>query len=328
MPRIQSPIISSDRPASLYDVHACYRLFLGRESETADAALSQLADSPSVWTLVSRFHGSAEAQRRRVSEASALIERAQDGRGVNLDLNEDQAQALTAHVEQVWSRYGREDAYFSVLTNPRYRAEHMGGAEVEEFYATGQEEVDHFLAACARNAALPPTGPMIELGCGVGRMGEAFARRNLRYDGVDISAGHLHLARERLAARGVENARLRLLPDYLADDDRHDLFFSVLVLQHNPPPIMHRLLDTCLARLNPGGLAYFQAPCRLFDYGFETGSYLAGAARQEAMEMHALPQSAVFALLARHGLTPIEVTPDDRIGAIGISYTYLARKTA
>lgn len=327
MSSAQSAFPSTDRPASLYDVQACYRLFLGREPESIDAATGHLADEPSTWTLISRFRGSAEARQFQVSQAAGLIAGAQEGRGVDLDLTEPQRQALTNHVEQVWSRYGRENAFFSVLTNPRYEAEHLGDAEIEEFYATGEEEVGWLLEVCARNHVAPPqAGAVLELGCGVARMGEAFARRFGRYEGVDISAEHLALARSRLAERGVDNFGLRRLPEFLAGDDHYDLFFSVLVLQHNPPPIMHWLLDVALGRLNPGGLAYFQVPCRLFDYRFDTETYLAGVGQQEIMEMHALPQPAVFALMARHGLTPIEVTPDDRVGSIGLSYTYLARK--
>ena len=44
------------------------------------------------------------------------------------------------------------------------------------------------------------------------------------------------------------------------------------------------------------------------------------------MEMHPLPQRQVFALLAEHGLIPIEVVPNARIGPSGHSYSFLAQK--
>jgi hypothetical protein len=126
--------------------------------------------------------------------------------------------------------------------------------------------------------------------------------------------------------RRIANASLMLLQDYLSDDSLSDVFFSVIVLQHNPPPIIRDLLDACLARVTPGGLAYFQVPCHLYNYSFSVADYLAGNGQAEEMEIHAIPQREIFAMLARHGFTPIEVTPDDRVGSIGFSYTFLARK--
>lgn len=318
---------AGDRPATLFDIEACYRTFLGRECEDPLTAAAHLSDAPSLWTLIARFQASPEARRQQIYAASRDIYQDQDTRGVELALDANQAAALTAQVEAVWSRYGREEAFFSVLTNPRYLSQALRDEHVEEFYATGEAEVERFLAICRRNDVEPKAAwSVLELGCGVARMGEAFAQRFSSYAGVDISAGHLAVARDRLSARRVGNTSLRRLSDFLAGDDGYDVFYSVIVLQHNPPPIIHKLLDIGLSRLNPGGYACFQVPCFLYDYRFETGRYLAEEGRAETMEMHALPQRCVFELLARHGLRPIEVAPDDRIGSIGVSYSFLARK--
>ncbi len=328
MSHLNANLSQVDRPASLFDVEACYRNFLGRDCESPAAAAGHLSDAPSVWTLIERFRASSEAKKRGIYVASRQIRRDQDARGVNLALDGAQADALTAQVEKVWSRYGREEAFFSVLTNPRYLSGVLNDQGVEEFYATGVAEVDRFLTICRRNDVEPQAAwSVLELGCGVARLGEPFACRFASYDGVDVSAGHLAIARDRLHSRHVANARLRLLADFLNSDDGYDVFYSVIVLQHNPPPIIHRLLDAALGRLNPGGYAFFQVPCFLYDYQFDADGYLAQRDRAEAMEMHALPQKHVFELLARHGLQLIEVTPDDLIGPIGFSYSFFARKS-
>lgn len=316
-----------DRPATLFDVEACYRVFLSRDCESAAAAAAHLSDTPSLWTLIERFSRSIEARRQGVYVASQQIHHDQDGRDVDLTMNDAQAAALTAQVESVWSRYGREEAFFSVLTNPRYLSRTLSDADVEEFYATGVAEVERLMTVFRRNGVEARTDwSVLELGCGVARMGEAFACRFASYAGVDISASHLAIADDRLRSRHVANAALRLLPDFLADGDGYDVFYSVIVLQHNPPPIMLRLLDAGLSRLNPGGYAFFQAPCFLYDYRFEAEGYLAERGQVKTMEMHALPQRHIFELLARHGLQPIEVSPDGWIGPIGVSYSFLARK--
>jgi SAM-dependent methyltransferase len=324
---LQSKPPHVDRPATLFDVEACYRIFLARACESPAAAAAHLSDGPLLWTLIERFRNSPEAQRQLIYTASQLIHREQDGRDVDLAMDDAQAAALAAQVESVWSRYGREEAFFSVLTNPRYLARTLGDEDIEEFYTTGEAEVARFTAVLRRNGVrLQAAWSVLELGCGVARMGEAFARQFSSYAGVDISTSHLAIARDRLRSRNVDNAILRLLPDFLAGGDGYDIFYSVIVLQHNPPPIMLRLLDAGLSRLKPGGYAFFQAPCFLYDYRFETDRYLRERGQVETMEMHALPQRHIFELLARHGLQVIEVTPDGWIGPVGISYSFLARK--
>ena len=89
---------------------------------------------------------------------------------------------------------------------------------------------------------------------------------------------------------------------------------------------MYQLLRLFLDKLKPGGYAFFQLPCHIYDYSFDADRYLAGEGKYQAMEMHALPQKYVFEAMYRHGLQPIEIWPFPVIGPIGISYVFLARK--
>lgn len=320
-------IRSNNRIATLEDVDQCYRILLGREIESPEAREAHLADAPDLWTLVRRFANSPESLLQKVFVASQYIQRIQNATQIDLALTERQRSELTRHIEEVWRRYGRDDAYFSVMTHPAYRAGQITKQNIEHFYETGLAELLSFREVCRRNGIEPdPRWTICELGCGVARVGVAFARDFAGYLGVDISAEHLAIARERLDAQNIGKSRLQLLSEFLAADDRYDLFYSAIVLQHNPPPIIHQLLDACLSRLNAGGYAYFQLPCYLEGYRFDAASYLAGEGRRDEMEMHALPQAEVFALLAKHGLVPVEVVPDSRIGPIGVSYAFLARK--
>ena len=309
------------------DVVAAYRLILGREPENDDVIAAHLRTAPHLWDLINYFHRSTEAARRRVSEACTAISAEQDSRHVQRTASAAERALVVDHIREVWSRYGREEAFYSVLTHPAFLRERLGTADIETFYATGRLELERFELVCRRNLIEPdPAWRILELGCGVGRVGEAFAGRFAAYAGVDISAEHLAIAGQRFADRGLANTTLTLLEDFLSGESRADVFFSMIVLQHNPPPVIHELLDACLARVSPGGLAYFQVPCHLYDYSFSVADYLAGHGRREDMEIHALPQREVFALFDRHGFTPVEVTPDDRIGPIGFSYSFLARK--
>ena len=60
-----------------------------------------------------------------------------------------------------------------------------------EFTANTRAEVDFILEVMQ----VPPTGSLLDVGCGVGRHALELARRGYRVTGVDISAGMLEQAR-------------------------------------------------------------------------------------------------------------------------------------
>jgi SAM-dependent methyltransferase len=329
-PPMQTPASSAaDRPATPSDVASCYNIFLRRPPESDEVIGDHLKDNPQLWPLIQRFLSSPESLRQQEQSAAERISRHQDCRDVEVAIGTDEAAVLTQHIENIWSQYGRNEAYFSVLTNPQYLKSQITGEAIEDFYGTGRETVGHFHDVCERNLVTPPaSSAVLELGCGVGRLGEAFRQAYATYVGVDISAGHLEIAKERFRHRSLSGVELRSLQNFLESKITFDIFYSIIVLQHNPPPMIYKLLDACLEKLAPGGYAYFQVPCFLYNYRFSVEDYIAGQGRKEEMEMHALPQHDVFSLLAKHNLVPIEVTPDPHIGAIGYSYTFFARKAA
>ena len=57
--------------------------------------------------------------------------------------------------------------------------------------------------------------------------------------------------------------------------ERVDLVYSIMVLQHNPPPVIRLIVREFLRALNPGGVAYFQVPTYMAGYGFDAEAYLA-----------------------------------------------------
>src|SRR5262249_14281860 len=156
---------------------------------------------------------------------------------VDINCEPRQLATLIDHAQSVWTAYGEGEAYWSVLTNESFKQAVFGDSAEEAFYATGAREVAILEAAARRNGLeLPTHGRALDFGCGVGRVGEHLSARFASYDGVDVSPPHLKLASERYASVGRENARLLTLGEFLDGRESYDLFFSILVLQHNPPP--------------------------------------------------------------------------------------------
>jgi SAM-dependent methyltransferase len=123
--------------------------------------------------------------------------------------------------------------------------------------------------------------------------------------GLDISAGNLEICRAYLQQTGKSNAEARLIHSLMDFEELPacDVFFSLIVLQHNPPPIIKYILDKCLAAVRPGGIAYFQVPTSPVGYSFKVDHYLASNAPE--MEMHALPMHQVFRW--RRSMPPLPV---------------------
>lgn len=237
---------------------------------------------------------------------------------IDLDLALSQRQHVWEHIAKVWTQLGRDEPYWSVLEAEEYSNANISRAgTIDRFYESGRDDIERVENYLARNGRrLPETGLCVDYGCGLGRTTLWLAHRCARVLAVDVSQSHLDLARAALAARGITNVTFRLLRSRqdLADLRGFDFFHSVLVLQHNPPPLIADILAAAFAGLNAGGCAFFQVPTFDRSYSWHYDRYLAETAPAQQMEMHVLPQSAVFALAAKAGCVPLEVEPDVCIG--------------
>jgi SAM-dependent methyltransferase len=248
--------------------------------------------------------------------------------------NPEEHRALWDHISSVWSKFGSTDPYWSVLTDERFRSKNMTDeASIEAFYATGEGELLRLDAWVRRNALeLKPDSICAEYGCGVGRLTHWLARRFSRVVAFDISEPHLKAAHDYLSRHGIHNVDLILVRgnadlQMLSDVD---LFYSAIVLQHNPPPIMTDILARAFAGLKKGGYCFFQIPTYSADYSFSMESYWTDIASNKGMEMHFLPQKSVIELGRQYEVFPIEIQPDAAIGnrTCWISNTFLMMKTS
>lgn len=248
---------------------------------------------------------------------------------IDTEIGAEELDRLWRRVANTWTKLGNEDAYYSVLTDPQWS--HLSEQKrIEAFYATGEGDLKRLEAWLARNSlSMNPNGTAVEYGCGVGRFTEWLAQRFRSVVAIDVSESHLNLARKRGKNKRIAE-RVRYVgvaaPADLTAVAGADLFYSVIVLQHNPPPIIATILDAAFAGLNSGGVAFFQVPTRGGEgYAFDSRAYLQ-ADGDGWMEMHAIDQSAVFRLAERRGVRPVEVSPDYCAGTFGVSTSFLMVK--
>jgi 2-polyprenyl-3-methyl-5-hydroxy-6-metoxy-1,4-benzoquinol methylase len=107
----------------------------------------------------------------------------------------------------------------------------------------------------AVEAAVPPAGRVLEVGCGHGLLSLYLAVRRPERDvvGIDIDDDKLVIARAAAATEPELRVRFeRVEPDrFPAGDYDAIVFCDMLYLL--PPPVRHELLDRAADRLRPGG---------------------------------------------------------------------------
>jgi SAM-dependent methyltransferase len=105
---------------------------------------------------------------------------------------------------------------------------------------------------------IEPTDQVLEIGCGVARVGRELAPYCQEWHGVDISGNMISHARER--TKDIPNVRLHELPDNslsIFPDNRFDAVYSTIVFMHLDKPDMFIYMREAYRVLKPGGIAYF-----------------------------------------------------------------------
>lgn len=107
-------------------------------------------------------------------------------------------------------------------------------------------------------------GSFLEIGCGVGWIGQKFAARGMEVDGLDFSDRQLDIARRLAAEKGLANVayfRRDLVNDPLGGRfDKYDAVLVNAVLHHLSPAEVESLMGRIAEVLAPGGRLYIYEP--------------------------------------------------------------------
>jgi SAM-dependent methyltransferase len=292
-----------------------YRLFFNREPEDLTvverAALSykNLVELRSAFLNSTEFKGFKHPKLEGVPLSAPPIAIEWEADAATMD-------QLIAHVRDAWTELGRSAPHWSVLSAEDFLPEHISQHE-HAFYDSGATEVETLRASLARlGFDLDQFRCCYEYGCGVGRVTLHLARSIQSVTASDISSTHLQLAYDLLSRGKVKNVKLIQVEtgEEFGMSEPFDLWYSKIVLQHNPPPLMVRVLRRALSMLSPGGLAVFQVPTYALGYEFHSKQYLAGIKKGPNIEMHCLPQRAIFQIAKETGCIPLETREDDAVG--------------
>ena len=319
------------------EVILAYRLFLGRDPESQDVVnnlcqtvhdVAQLREifmqSPEFVEGMSRALGQEVNVRRHHPFTNSHIP-------VEVAVSEELMGRMFERIHGEWSALGVTEPYWSVVTQPQYYQDQFE-ANKQQFDISGDGLCYLFLSALRRNGVNPnEIQSIFELGCGVGRITAYLAKQFNKVIAADISLPHLDLAKAYLAKEAISNVELLHLKNMQAFDSlpQVDAVYTVITLQHNPPPVSAWILRNLLGSLKPGGVAYFQMPTYKNGYLFEAERYL-NTPPPSTFEMHFLPQPDVFKIIAESHCHCLEVREDGMVGNEDqmLSNTFLVQKHA
>lgn len=247
---------------------------------------------------------------------------------VEVQVDEALLETMISRVAESFSHLGRTDPHWSIVRSEKFRVAGIASHEAE-FFASGAGYVTDLQVTASRyDIDLARFADCFELGSGLGRNTIWLAQKFGKVIGSDVSAIHLNLAQETLAKRQISNVQflhvanlrsLHELPDF-------DVFFAIIVLQHNPPPLIAYILKAVPAKIRPGGIGYFQVPTYAQGYSFDAVTYLNSPLKLDMPELHIIPQDELFDLINQADCRVIEVREDGGGGPGAISNRLLIQK--
>ncbi len=215
-------------------------------------------------------------------------------------LDESVLDALFKKTSTYWRTFASspEEIYWSVLTSDRYRGV-LSEDVISEFLSTGSGDVRRIMDICKKiEFEFDKCSEFLDYGCGVGRLAVNLPESIEKIHCVDFSAAHLAEARENLRkakpTTACEFHKIDTLCDLSGLPKNQDIVHSIIVLQHNTPPVIEKTVDLLLQLLAAGGIAILHIPIAKAYYQFDAQAYLADERSGQSMEMHILPKANIY----------------------------------
>lgn len=219
-------------------------------------------------------------------------------------------------LEKSWKHMGENDPFYSVITNNQFKSENVSEEVLENFYfGTGSKQLCDFVneqLKALKGKSLEDFKELrgLDFGCGVGRNSIHLAPYFKELVGLDISEGVLLKAREICQKQNIKNIDFYKSNDQITTFGKFDFIFSVITLQHIPPPLMKDYIHQLLSMLNPKGFAFLQLPIAAHGYRFLEKQHLEKEKKERSWNMHILPEKVVRKVISKENCTLLNLDLD------------------
>jgi ubiquinone/menaquinone biosynthesis C-methylase UbiE len=204
-------------------------------------------------------------------------------------------------------RSAYKTVWTALSTTNQKAVAHVIGDVDEAAIQTAAEQTTHWLSV---SVGIRPDDVILEIGCGIGRVGQALAPICKQWIGCDVSPNMLRHAQERLASfsnvRFVELSGYDLRP---IEDASVDLVYCTVVFMHLDEWERYNYILEARRVLRPGGRIFIDNFNLRSDEGweiFEAHRQVAPADRPPHMARPSTPQE-IEAYFRRAGLESIQV---------------------
>ncbi|CAE7563280.1 ubiG [Symbiodinium necroappetens] len=246
----------------------------------------------------------------------------------------DLYEVFAAHSVE-WAILGKTQAWWSVISVKELEGQRdLPKEQKQRFYASGIDHRDLILRDIEVNGTRPldKTSSVLDFGCGVGRLGMAFARKFAEVTCVDQSVFHLQIAKLEWQNQKQANPESHLSygqldvkvsgPDLLAAvaGRRFDFVYSMIVLQHMVPPLQTVYLEQLCDILKPGGQGWVHIPTMIPEGESVSPCDLHLSMTRGGIQMHYTPKTFLEDIFRKRGCY---VTVEER-GSLLINPGYTA----
>jgi len=236
-------------------------------------------------------------------------------------------------LQKKWDEFGESDPFWSILSS----SEKKGGKwQVEGFFGTGVKEIGEVINYVESLGINVPRKMALDFGCGVGRLTQALADYFDEVVGIDISPSMIELANKynRYGNKCIYYLNtandLKLFPD-----NRFNLIYSNITLQHMEPRYSKNYIKEFLRILAPQGIIIFQLPSestqtlrKLIRHIIPTLllNFYNKVRYGGTMEMYGIYKDEVLRLLRDNGGKILEMKKDQYAVKGWISFRYFVTK--
>jgi SAM-dependent methyltransferase len=293
------------------DIRILYKFLLNRDPENELVLRDKAKRLSNLEVAMNEFTSSDEYQAI-IRPLNLLRDRAE------VEISQKNLDLLFQQVEFQWSRLGEQDPFWSVISDNKFSIELFGKYE-QEFWESGCVDIDLISKTLKRYNIELVGDSLFELGCGVGRLTKVLSSRFAKVTAVDISKNHLDIAKKVTSnSPNITFQHLQSISRF--NMEPHDVFISLISLQHNPPPVQYKLLDHIMKSTRR--LAVFQICAASKDYSFMGD--LKDLENLPTMDMHIFPPRALFEMLSKYGWRVLEIELDGRAGPNFLSWCIYA----
>lgn len=167
----------------------------------------------------------------------------------------------TINSDKAWKKYGKENPYYGVLTDDKYKGQSLSEESKKQFFDAGKEYAERVFRLVHKHVD-PEFNPksVLDFGCGTGRLTIGFAPNADRVVGIDISEGMLLEARANSESMGHGHIEYYLSDDKLSAvaNDQFDLVNSYIVLQHINVERGMKIIQELIDKIKPEGIGVLQ----------------------------------------------------------------------